>query len=231
MNNMVKISKKLILFILIWLVCFSQKALAINYMGIEFPYGALSFADEVVSYTVGENVTAPYNDPSKSLGIPDQGQINSPEFWNSFVSLGDGGTLIVKFTDNFVTPSGDTNPDLWIFEAGKRHEQFSASISKNGFDWFYIGVTQSREQTGFNIDGVPGIGYRQLYYYVKLVDMYGRASSHLPGYAGADIDAVGAISAKAPDPDPEPVPEPAALLLISSGLLGMIGTGRKKISW
>jgi len=39
--------------------------------GIDFPDGAISFADEVVSFDIGTNVSGVWADPEDSLGVPD----------------------------------------------------------------------------------------------------------------------------------------------------------------
>ena len=57
--------------------------------GIEFPDGAISFADEVESYTAGANVSGQWLLSDSSLGVPDY------DGTNGAVSLGIGGELIV----------------------------------------------------------------------------------------------------------------------------------------
>lgn len=44
---------------------------AATFGGVEFPQGAISFADRVVSYTGAEGVIAPNDDPTRALGPPD----------------------------------------------------------------------------------------------------------------------------------------------------------------
>ncbi len=168
-----------------------------NYGGVEFPQGAASFADEVIAYNpLGDGVSVDHANPANALGIPDYTDDKN------YVSLGasDGGYLILKFTDNSLTTSGDSEKDLWIFEIGPAVEPTQIYISQNGTSWINLGLIQGSTR-GIDIDSVvPGGRYS----YVKLVerDPSGYPDSFWP-YAGADIDAVGAISSAPPVNTPE----------------------------
>ena len=61
---------KLILLVVIGLV-FSTNASAVLIGGVDFPDGALSFADVVVNYSPGTDVAPNYNNPAAALGVPD----------------------------------------------------------------------------------------------------------------------------------------------------------------
>ncbi len=157
--------------------------------GVEFPDGESSFADAVISYEPSASVSSPYDDPSEALGIPD----------GSAVSLGDEGVLILKFTDNSLTTSGDTEYDLWIFEAGSAIETIEVYISNDEENWIYVGQTSDVTQTyGIDIDYYIGSGVTlgERYNYVKVIDLLPQQSSGV--YEGADIDAIGAISSAEP---------------------------------
>jgi len=107
--------------------------------------------------------------------------------------------LVLKFTNNSLTTSGNNNKDLWIFEVGKKFESTDVYISKDGINWIYAGNT-SNYTTGIDIDAYIGSGGVVLgakYSYVKLVDRLPHESDSPT--AGADIDAVGAISSELPD--------------------------------
>ncbi|MCX9080932.1 MAG: hypothetical protein OIN83_01915 [Candidatus Methanoperedens sp.] len=163
---------------------------AVLYNGVDFPGGASSFADEVVSYNPATGVSG-HDNPSMAIGIPDYANNTN------YVSLGDEGTLVLKFTDNSLTTSGNENKDLWIFEIGEKFESADVYISKDGINWIYTGST-SNYTTGIDIDayrGPEGIILGEQYSYVKLVDRLPHESDSPT--AGADIDAVGAVSSNA----------------------------------
>lgn len=206
-------------------------ASAASYLGIEFPQGAISFADAVVSYQPGlvKSPTAspdgmdPYpawRDANNALGAPDQmtpGLKCTATTGCAFVSLGMGGSLIVKFTDNLLVGSGTSAPDLWIFEGGPATrgvaEKTNVHISSDGQNWISVG-SAAGGSAGVDIDPYltrPGMTFS----YVKLTD----ALTNKPGSTGfnlgADIDAIGAISTMA-------VPEPATWAMMIAGF-GMAG--------
>lgn len=146
---------------------------------IFFPFGDISFADKVISYNSGNPApSAEDRDPQKALGIPDYNE----EKDINFTSLGNGGTLIVKFVDNILYDI-DGN-DLFIFEIGG-DEQFEVYISKNGTDWINVG--QGAGVT--KIDIRPFVKPTDIFRYVKLVDL----KTDQGEWPGADIDAIGAI--------------------------------------
>src|SRR5256885_9063945 len=77
---------------------------------VHFPLGDRSFADEVVSYNMGSPGPKPANarDPQTALGAPDY---DSKRRANS-VTLGCGGTLILRFKDNALVDV--PGPDLYV---------------------------------------------------------------------------------------------------------------------
>jgi len=143
------------------------------------------------------------------------------------VSLGIGGILIVQFTDNSLTTSGDTNNDLWVFEIGGVVELFNVAISVNATDWIDLGNVLG-QPTGLDIDGVAGGVASTLYRFVRLTDIAPNQSGS--PFGEADIDAVGAISSGAAviDPTGGTVPVPTTILLLGLGLASLGWSRRKK---
>jgi hypothetical protein len=190
---------------------------AIPIEGIEFPGGVASFADDVVSYSPGSDVTSNYINPSNALGVPD---ING---FNGATSLGEGGELVLRFTDNSLTASGDASADLWIFEVGDVTEFFNVAISTDNFNWINLGDVLG-QPTGIDIDSIASVTTGVSYSFVRLRDILPNQTNSPSGEA--DIDAVGAISS-APSVF---VPEPSFLALISIGFAGL-GCFFRKLLW
>jgi hypothetical protein len=187
-------------------------AFAVVFHGVDFPGGEASFADGVVSYDPafggGAVPTAAFRDPLKALGAPDFPEGVDPEY----VSLGAGGRIVLRFTNNALTGSGNADLDLWIFEIGPDVEDTFVDISKDGSTWFSVGAVTGSTR-GVDIDAF-GFGTSDLFSFVRLTDNIALdATSGVT--VGADIDAVGAISSTAPVGK---VPEPATLLLLATGL-------------
>ena len=198
------------------LVSFGGCAAAIPFGGVEFPDGLTSFADEVVSFSPGSDVAGPYLDSSHVIGAPD---FTGPDGLNSdgALSLGDGGSLVVRFVDNSLTTSGDAGEDLWIFEVGAAVEEFNVAISMDNINWIDLGAL-SGQPTGIDIDSVAGVVAGAQYSYVRLTDNASRNQTNGP-FGEADIDAIGAISSA---PPVQQVPAPPAPLLLIAGIPGIL---------
>jgi hypothetical protein len=191
----------------------SANAAPITIDGITFPQGAASFADAVVSYAPGPDVGGTYADPNAALGLPDYSDPNGA------ASLGLNGSLVVRFTDNSLTTSGDSTADLHVFEIGASTEFFKVEISKDGSTWLSLGNVLG-QPTSIDIDAVPGVMPHALYSWVRLSDVK-PSQSPFP-FGEADIDAVGAISSGAA------IPEPGTLSLVGMALLSIPAIRRRR---
>lgn len=164
-----------------------------------------SFADAVIEY----NNTCPNNtetNESFALGVPNYSEILS----NTYVSLGEGGYLKLLFINNILTNSGNSEPDLFVFEAGPAMESVSVElrpmntatenqlsmagipdVDNDGF--FEFGVISNPSST-LDIDNlIPANPANSLEFdAVKIMDI--PDLDCVSGSAGADIDGVCALS-------------------------------------
>jgi len=203
---------------------------AVIYDGVNFPDGAVSFADAVVSYdpsfSGGNTPTAANSDPSNALGVPEVAGSTSVQACTGtpadcpFVSLGSGGQITLEFIDNALTGSDNADLDLWIFEVGPDIEDTFVEISMDNLTWFSVG-TVFGTTGGLDID-VLGFSSADLFRFIRLTDDPNEGSAVGPS-VGADIDAVGAITTVAIPA----VPVPAAFWLFGTALIGFVGMARK----
>ena len=167
--------------------------------GVEFPQGASSFADRLVSFTAGPGVSDNCANGSLALGAPDYERVND---CTTYVSLGNSESvcqaeLILEFRDNYlIDVDGD---DIYVFEIGAAVEATELYIGNDGQNWIPIGRVEGSTR-GVDISEFVGPGDR--FTLVRLCDFVDGASSGSP-FAGPDIDAVGAIGSEArPTPTP-----------------------------
>ncbi|QDT08766.1 dockerin type I domain-containing protein [Planctomycetes bacterium K23_9] len=161
--------------------------------GIVFDQGNISFADSVISYNPSAGGGAPtstFQDSTTVLGAPDgPGRGPEPADGTTTVSLGLGGSITVEFTNNLLTGSGDSRPDLVVFEAGAV-ESVRVEISRDGVNFFDVGELAGLTNQ-LDIDAA-GFGLQDRFAFVRLTD--NRQGDINIGSLGADIDAIGAIS-------------------------------------
>jgi outer membrane protein OmpA-like peptidoglycan-associated protein len=156
---------------------------------IVFRLGDASFADEVVSFTVG--TPAPrdirWAAPMSSLGPPDYNPRRLDPTAPSNVVVGCAGTLTVRFTDNVLVDV--PGADLYVFEVGPAIEPMNLAISQDGETWTTVGdIRGGTAEIDISAVAMPGERYR----FVRITDL--KRACGAP-YPGADIDAVGAIGA------------------------------------
>ena len=149
---------------------------------VYFPSGDISFADEVVSFELG-NPKAGDNDsqPEETLGIPDYDKANA----DNYTTLGCGGILTLKFIDNVLVDI--EGPDLYVFEVGPAIEPTNLAISKDGQEWIEIGEISGGRA---DIDISQFVEPDDTFQYIRLTDLKKDCRGAWPG---ADIDSVGAI--------------------------------------
>jgi putative cell wall-binding protein len=153
------------------------------------PYG---FADAVVRAGQGDPAATEEIDPAEALGPPD-----CPSDVVCSYSMGFGGDLVLEFTDNVLSGSGDDRPDLFVYEVGPLVEATRLEVSEDGvtFTPLYVGDEPTVEGATATVDvDAHGIGPDAAIRFVRLVDA-GTTPSGAP-YYGADIDAIGAISGR-----------------------------------
>jgi len=190
------------------------------YAGVNFPAGPISFADQFVTHTYPSAAQAPdqYNNHADaSLGIPNYvsgGGCTAATQPCTFMSLGNGGSATWRFTDNRLVADGTSKYDLAVFEVGPSVEPMYVSISKDGNTWYNVG-SLGGSTSAVDLDGY-GFTSADLFAYVRLTDANPNHLTTGGGSAGADIDAIGAISTIA-----APVPEPSSIALIVAGLAGL----------
>lgn len=183
--------------------------------GVEFPQGAVSFADAAsVDYTGVLAPQTPYQGASNAVGTPDYAGANAcaSQAACTFVSLGDGGFLTLQFIDNVLTGSGDAADDLWIFEIGPDVEDTFVWVSTDGATWLSVGSVGG-STSGVDLDAF-GFGPDFAFGWVLLQDDP-NADGQSGATVGADIDAVGAISTR----QVGTVPLPGTLALLGMGLV------------
>ena len=148
---------------------------------IYLPMGDLSFADEVVEFKRGDpDAITEACDSTLALHLPDFAGVAE-----NFTSLGCGGSLTVRFTDNALV--NIPGPDLFVFEVGKFIETTQLYVSKDGKQWINAGAISGGVTA---VDMGDSVNTGEVFHYVKLVDLMTDCKGSWPG---ADIDAIAAI--------------------------------------
>jgi len=158
-----------------------------------------TYADQVADFSPvikAGQPTAPYLEPGNALGAPDYaGGSSCPDAAScSFVTLGDGGSITLRFVDNALTGSDNADPDLWIYEIGPDVEDTFVEISADGVTWHPVGKVYGSTST-VDIDAY-GFGTSDTFHYLRLTDDTDEGQQ-TGSTVGADIDAVEALSSVA----------------------------------
>ncbi len=154
------------------------------------------YADVVIDYSpviVNGQPTEPHRGAENSLHAPDYGGDNSCASADActFVSLGDGGSLTLRFADNALTGSDNSDPDIWIYEVGPDVEDTFVDISTDNVTWISVGKVFGSTST-IDIDAF-GYGKTSTFSYIRLTDDTNEGGQS-GNTVGADIDAVEALS-------------------------------------
>lgn len=165
----------------------------------------ITFADVVIEYNPGcANDVDTF--PESTLGVSDYVDADG----DTYLYLGEGGSIKLGFTNNTLTNSGDAMNDVFVFEIGPLVENCTlafrpadsftetqlqnASIPDVNGDGFYEFGSVGGSTAGFDIDSIL-VGYTTGQLIFDAIEITDVADLTCPeGFPGADIDAVCALS-------------------------------------
>ncbi|MBL0714215.1 MAG: hypothetical protein JJV98_10990 [Desulfosarcina sp.] len=152
-------------------------------------------------------------DPEYALGAPEKGS-GWATGWK-----GTTGELIVGFDCELGLRNVDGD-DLTIWHFGKKNPEVWVSIESTPTNWHLLGTLDPTLYPSPDREGGPGsvaqsfeFGGLDGVFYIKIKKPEGTGGM----FSGHFIDAVGA-----------PVPIPGSILLLGSGIIGMLLSGKKK---
>jgi hypothetical protein len=140
-----------------------------------------------------------------------------PGAFADFLSLPIGSFVTVGFIDETVIDG--VGNDIFISEVGDSGEKANVYISSDLITYTFLGTAQDDITTSFDL---ASIGYIDPVQAIKIVGLDNFGGS--PGFDIINIEVLpGSIG-----PPTNPVPEPSIMLLLGSGLIGVVAL-RKKI--
>lgn len=175
----------------------------------------LSFADEVIfadSACANENT---HLNAQTALGVSDYFLL--PD--DTYISLGDGGMIILGFSNNVITNSGDTDADVYVFEGGTVAEPFMVALRP-----YDVPTVNNLFAAGLTIDADGFFEFSQLAGFTSSLDIDLFAS----GYAAGDLkfdaikitDLEGACNGATPGAEIDAVCALSSIALDCNGILG-----------
>jgi signal transduction histidine kinase len=185
-------SKRVLIFLLIALLSLMPLGIILGtwrqtavFQGTYFKGGTRAFADEIVNKN---NLSLGH---AAVLGIPNSRRFGFLFFLTPHpndVTLHPGEQITVRFSDNLLTGSGDSQPDLQIFGENQSPNFLEVEISKDQSKWLSLG--RITPPTSIDIDRF-GADKDDFFAYVRLTyPPQNHEHSKSPIY----IDAIGAIS-------------------------------------
>lgn len=180
------------------------------------PRGDAAFAQSVFRYTPGQfptpatcrtTDTPPY--PSDIVGKDQNGtasgtlgptSVSDPTIHaslrvNADTSLGVGGVVVLRFGIP-LSGSGNSDPDVWVWEVGMTAEPYEVAVSADGVNFTTVGTanTAFNGSAGYDIDD-NGFTKSDRLFYVRITDTQTPTPATLVNCtAGSDIDAVAILS-------------------------------------
>jgi hypothetical protein len=183
------------------------------------PSPICSGAIEVVSYDPANNrdgsyINEAFSNPNNAIGPAQNNDSFEPV---NFVSLGFGGSIVLKFAQPILNGPGD---DVSIFETSESFYEESAKkgtgnqktdseeeecdgfqekadvfASQNGVDYIYLGTVTE--------DGTVDLGNLNWALYIKILDATCKNNSENPKDNGYDLDGINCLNGRATNPVPQ----------------------------
>ena len=147
--------------------------------------GVDPFADSVHLFTptiVNGQPTSYFANPANILGGPN----------GTGTTLGDGGSIVVRFDDNYLRGDGTSANDLRVIEIGPQTEYTDIYVSPNGQNFTFVGKVLG--QSGLIDIDAFGFDENARLLYVKIVDDTNQGDQCCFDSVGADMDYVEALS-------------------------------------